>query len=319
MGWRRGVLIGVVVLLAAGSLLALVGAEGDGGEDAGAVQATDAGGDEMRAASGTPAAVGSGDMGAAAGSGGAAGGSVGAAPLAQPDAVPPASDRIIRRAELSLEVKRGTFSRAFDEASRVAARHGGFVAGSTSATNEGELASGSLTLRVPAAAFDAARADLGRLGKVERQQLSGEDVGGQLVDLDARLASLRAQEDALRTLMGRATTVGQTLEVQNQLFAVRQQIEVLAGQQAQLRDAVQLSTITVALAEPGVAATRPAEGAEGLARSFERAVDGAEAVVGGTIVAIGYAIPLGLLAALAWLGLRLAARRNRAPAAVSAS
>ena len=330
MGWRRVVLVGGVAVLAAGSVVALVAPQDGGGDRArGASAPTTAAlaeGSADMAVTGSLRAAQAGEPGAGGGSGGGGSAAGSAAPVApvpappavaQPDGVvPPAEDRVIRRAELSLEVRRGTFARAFDEASRVAARYGGFVAGSSSASSEDRLSSGSLTLRVPAAHFDAARADLSGLGRVERQQLSGEDVGGQLVDLGARLASLRAQEDALRTLMGRATTVGQTLEVQNQLFAVRQQIEVLAGQQAQLQDAVQLATITVALAEPGVAATRPEPEPEGLARAVERALDGAEAVLAGTIVVIGYAVPLVALALLAWTVVRLATRRHRpAPAA----
>src|SRR5207247_73958 len=95
-------------------------------------------------------------------------------------------------------------------------------------------ASWSRTVRVPAASFDNARRDLRALGKVETESIRGEDVTGQLVDFDARIRSLQAQEDALRTLMGRANQVGEILQIQNQLFDVRQQIEQLQAQRGQL-------------------------------------------------------------------------------------
>jgi hypothetical protein len=317
-------LAGLVALLLAGAVMAVVG---DGDEDSAAVSrqaatlpsADDAGAVLSEGSAFSVAGSASGaDSGGAAGSGGGA-----AVPLAPQPAlvgqVPVTQDKVIKRAELRLEIKRGTFTTAFDEAANVAGRLGGFVASSSSTTGDDGLDSGSLVLRVPADSFDEARSQLGRLGTVEGQQVSGEEVGAQLVDLGARLTSLRAQEEALRGLMAKARTVGETLEVQNNLSVVRQQIEQLAAQQAQLQDSVALATIQVQLSEPGAAVTKPAEETTGLSHSVERALDGAEAVVGGSIVVVGYAVPLGALALLAWLGVRLATARRRRPAPVSAA
>jgi hypothetical protein len=119
----------------------------------------------------------------------------------------------------------------------------------------------------------------------------------------------------LRALMGRATTVGETLQVQQQLGQVRQEIERLAAEQARLQDQVAMASIEVRLAEPGAVATRPEE-RTGLGRSFERAVDGAASVVGGTIVVLGYLIPLLMLGLLGWVAMRVSGSfsRRRAPA-----
>jgi hypothetical protein len=118
-------------------------------------------------------------------------------------------------------------------------------------------------------------------------------------------------------LLSRARTVGEVLEVQNQLFAVRQQIEQLQAQRANLDSQASMSTITVTLFEPGAAlVTRPEpEPATGLARSWERAWDGAIAVIGGTVIVIGYLVPLTALALLGWAAWRIATRRRRVGAA----
>jgi hypothetical protein len=194
-------------------------------------------------------------------------------------------------------------------------RYDGFVASSSKA-DEGDSATGTLTIRVPASHFDDARRELAGLGKVKGEQLSGEDVTGQLVDYDARITSLQAQEDALRTLLGRATRVGEVLEVQGQLFNVRQQIEQLKAQRAQLNDAAELSTITIRLFEPGAPSieTRP-EPSKGLAHDLERAWDGAIAVIGGMVIVVGYLTPIALLALLVWALSRL--RRVRVPDAAA--
>ena len=245
----------------------------------------------------------------------------GAAPAFTPPAPAPApvpgGDNVVRRGSLDLEVRRGSFSNAFRAASEVASAHGGFVAGSNSSSHDERLSSGSLTLRVPGDKFDAARRALSALGSVRGEQLSGSDVGAQLVDLGARLGSARVQEDALRALMGRANTVGETLQVQEQLGRVRQEIEQLTAEQKRVQDAVAMATIDVRLAEPGVTTAPPSE-RSGLARSFERAGDGAVAVVGGTIVVLGYLLPLLVLALLGWIAVRLTtARRPRSAPSVS--
>ena len=132
----------------------------------------------------------------------------------------------------------------------IAAAHGGFVAASSTSSVD-KARAGDLTVRVPSDRFDAARRDLAALGKVEYQALRGEDVSGQLVDYDARLKSLTAQEEALRGLLGKATAVGEVLQVQNSLFDVRQQIEQLSAQKQNLEQAASLATIQVSVFEPG--------------------------------------------------------------------
>lgn len=249
------------------------------------------------------------DGGGDASSGAAAGGE--GAPA---DAVPPAAGpRIVKKADVQLEIGRDALGGAVDRATTIAERHGGYVA--TTDVSHGDAgSSGTLVVRVPAAAFDAARRELSALGEVTDERLSGDDVTAQLVDHEARIRSLQAQEDALRTLLGRANAVGEVLQVQGQLFEVRRQIEQLQAQHAALADAADYSTITMRLVEPGgpAARNRPDDPATGIARSLERAWDAAVAVVGGMIVALGVALPLGAVAGLAWLAWRAVARRRSA-------
>jgi hypothetical protein len=231
--------------------------------------------------------------------------------------------KIVKTATLSVDVKRGDFRRAFDAAASVAAAHGGFVVSSNSSVAKDQESAGTLVLRVPAAAFDAARSELSKLGSLKDESISGDDVGGQLVDLDARIKSLQVQEDAIRALMNKATTVGETIEIQGQLGQVRQQIEQLMGEKARLDNAADLSTITVQLAEPGAAVDnppkpQPAPQPNIVRHSFKVAGRGIEVVTAGIIILAGWLSPLALLALLVW-GLRklLDSRRTRpGPAAL---
>lgn len=232
-------------------------------------------------------------------------------------AVVPGSPKVVRTADVRVKVAKGGFGAAFDRVASVAAANGGFVTSSTTATVD-DARSGTLTVRVPADRFDTVRLALGELGKVESQSIRGEDVSGQLVDYDARLRSLQAQEESLLVLVGRATAVGEVLQVQSTLFSVRQQIEQLKAQKANLEQSVSLATLQVALFEPGAAGVvRPVDDKPSLARSFDEAVDGMVSVVGGMIVVVGYLIPIGVLGLLVWGAGRLVRRRPmpQAPAA----
>jgi len=235
--------------------------------------------------------------------------------LGGPAPVVPGSPRVVRTADLRVKVAKGGFAPAFDRVAALAAANGGFVASSTTASND-DARSGDLTVRVPADRFDAVRQGLSGLGEVESQSLRGEDVSGQLVDYEARLRSLQVQEDALRVLVGQAKAVGEVLQVQSSLFTVRQQIEQLKAQKANLEQATTLATIQVSLFEPGAGlVVRPVDD-RSLARSFEQAVDGMLAVVGGMIVVVGYLIPVAVLGLIGWAGSRVLRRRpvRQAPA-----
>lgn len=222
------------------------------------------------------------------------------APLSQGLGAP----KVIKTAVLELEVAEGGFAVAFSKVPSIGAALGGFVSSSTSTQagdgEEARQAAGSVVLRVPAEQFDTARTELLKLGDLTSQQVKGDDVSAQLTDLDARLRNHRSQEEAIRLLMAKTTTIGETIEVQRQLGSVREQIEQLAAEQARLSDAVAMSTITVHLAEPGAATNRGSEPSP-LGEALSRAVRGAQQVLAGTIVAVGYLLPLALLLAAGWL------------------
>ena len=228
------------------------------------------------------------------------------APLPQGIGAP----KVIKTAVIELEVPEGRFDAAFSKVPAIAAALGGFVSSSTS-SQAGEAgadadkdadrqAAGSVVLRVPSEQFESARTELLALGELRRQQVKGDDVSAQLTDLDARLRNLRSQEEAIRLLMTKAKTLGETIEVQRQLGSVREQIEQLSAEQARLGDAVAMSTFTVNLAEPGAVARTDPDPSP-LAEAVTRAVRGAQHVLAGTIVGLGYLLPLALLLGAAWL------------------
>lgn len=312
----RAALAGVIALLAAGAIVAATGA--------GAKHPAKNVVVSQGVATSKPMSVAADSLNASSAAGAA--GSSAPAPAPGPTPQPttlfaaPGGPKVVKTATMRVSVGRGRFDDAFAQASSVAGRYQGYVSDSSSQTHDKQAAEGSLTIRVPADKFDAARADLARLGKVDHVDISGQDVTSQLVDFAARIRSLQSQEEALQTLLSKARSVGEVLEVQGQLFNVRQQIEQLQAQQANLDGEASFATITVSLFEPGAAVTPPKPvPATGLAHSWHLAVHGSAAVIGGTLVVIGYLLPALVLCLLAWLVLRFVRRTRGAPAVTPAS
>jgi hypothetical protein len=295
-GWALAA-VAVVALVIAGAIQAGVGGSSDNEASTGArdMPATMAAVDSA-GASAAPAFSGKAEIAPMPPDGG------GSSPVV------PGAPKVVRTADVRVKVTKGGFNAAFDRVASVAAANGGFVSASSTATAD-DARSGILTVRVPADRFDTMRLTLGELGEVESQTIRGEDVSGQLVDYEARLRSLQAQEESLLVLVGKATAVGEVLQVQSTLFNVRQQIEQLKAQKANLEQSVSLATLQVSLFEPGAGVVRPVDDTPSLARSFEDAVDGMVSVIGGMIVVVGYLIPIGVLGLVVWGAGRVLRRR----------
>jgi len=247
-------------------------------------------------------------VGSMSGSGGAVAGDAVASPgkaahtaaVSTSKALPQMPSTVIKTGRLSIRLGRGDLSKAVDRANLVVARYGGFI--SSSNISSGRHASSTIVLRVPADRFGQAMTDLSGpgIGSVRSQQVSGEDVGQQFVDLSARARNLRAQSRALIRLMNQAVTVGDTIKIQNELFDIQGQIEELDGRLRYMHDQADMSTITMLLAQPAAAPHHPGHATaigSALRRSWQRATD----VVTAVIVGAGVVIPVALLALVALL------------------
>lgn len=219
--------------------------------------------------------------------------------------------RVVKTADVQVEVGRGRFEASVDRIGALAVGRGGFVA--RTETSEGRSApSGTIAVRVPAGEFDAVIVEVRRLGKVVSASSRGQDVTAQYLDVEARLRGLNASRDQILTVLSKANTVGDILAVQERLNAVQVQIEQLQGQQRLLDDQTTFGTIAVHLAEPGGDLGGAPE-REGLAGAWYDArrgfVDGLEAIIRGSGTALILVLSLGAVG-LAGHAVWLAARRR---------
>lgn len=203
--------------------------------------------------------------------------------------------RIIKTAELELEVAGSDFPSAEREIRDLAGRFDGLVQ-SAAIDDTGERA-GTLAIRVPSASFDVVLGELDAIGDIKSQAIEGEDVGEEFVDLQARLRNGRAQERVLLRLMDQADSVKASIRVQRELERVQQGIEQLQGRLRFLGDQTSLSTITIELREAGAGPARVGT----LGRAWNRAVDAFFAVISAVVVGAGFVLPVALMALVALL------------------
>ncbi len=116
----------------------------------------------------------------------------------------------------------------------------------------------NIAIRVPSAQFNSVLDQIRAMAvEVENENISGQDVTADYVDLQSRLKNLEAAEAQLQSIMEEATKTEDVLNVYNQLVYTREQIEVIKGQMKYYEEAAALSSISIELI-PNVA-TQPIE------------------------------------------------------------
>ena len=293
---KRLIQLATVVVLLGALLGACAGADDSGGDDSAVGGGEAAATEEDRPAAGADSAR---DFAAESGTAADADGSSGTTDVFGAMQLPGTQPSIIKTAQLDIEVARDGLQDAVDDAIAVAQDAGGFVL--TTRLDEERSGRGSLVLRVPAENFESALAALDDIGDVLGRSVSGQDVGEEFVDLEARLRNFEAQEAVLLRLMDRAQTVEDTIKVQRELTGIQLEVERIRGRLRLLDDQTSLGTVTVKLTEPGaVVAT-----ASTLEKAWQRAGGAALAFVSALVVSLGVIVPGAVLLALAFMAFRI--------------
>ncbi len=105
----------------------------------------------------------------------------------------------------------------------------------------------TLQLAVPVLTFEDAMRSLRRLGTVTDESASGDDVTEEFTDLNSRIANLEATRDRLLEFLEQAETIEQSLEVNEQLKIIEEDIAVIEGRVNFLRERASFSTISLTI------------------------------------------------------------------------
>lgn len=164
--------------------------------------------------------------------------------------------KIIKSARISVKVK--DVSRAYgDILSAVNGVSGYIVKSSVSQEGASSPESAEFTVEVPSERFDDAITALSGLGKVMSRSVSGQDVTGEYVDLQARLRNLTRVEEQFAELLTRAGNVNEILLVQDRLNEVQGEIEQAKGRLQLLSHETSMSEIDLSVAPLAPVAANP--------------------------------------------------------------
>lgn len=157
---------------------------------------------------------------------------------------------VIRNADLSLVVSDPKAK--MEQIAAMAERMGGFVVNSnlyqTTTSAGAKVPQGSISIRVPAERLTEALTQIkADAVEVTNENIYGQDVTQQYVDLQSRLRNLQLAEQQLAEIMEQATKTEDVIQVFNQLTYYREQIEVVKGQMQYYEQAAALSAISVQL------------------------------------------------------------------------
>jgi len=221
------------------------------------------------------------------------------------------SPKVIKNGQVELRVERDTFGDSVDEVMLLARRFGGSVQ-STAIDDAGE-GRGTVIVRVPSDRFEDTLTELRDIGRIESQFVDTQDVTDEFVDLEARIRNARTAEHVLLNLMDEATTIADTIRVQNQLERFQENIERMRGRLRVLEDQTSFSTLAVDVIEEGAPKEDP-EAAGTLIKAWRDAVEGFMGVVSGVIVASGVVLPVAFMALIvALIVRRIRPRFERGP------
>lgn len=230
----------------------------------------------------------------------------------------PATPRmIIRNADMTLVVT-NTQSK-LDEIAKIASDYKGFIVSQSTSQYASDIQA-QVTLRVEASQLDAALARIRKLAvEVRNENVRGDDVTAEFVDLQSQLKNLEAAEAQLQKIMESAEKTEDVMAVFNQLTQVRGQIDQIKGRMKFLSESAAMSAINLTLlpdtpSQPvEVAGWRP----EGVAKNaIEALVSALQGLVNLGIWLVIFVLPILLLLSLpvvlVGLVMRSAIRRRRA-------
>jgi hypothetical protein len=172
----------------------------------------------------------------------------------QPPSATNIQRRVIRRGEFTIESESPVDGAR--RISQIAETRGGYVVTSeTQQTGDNERqasTTATITVRVPSEQFAAAIEEIrAGLGRIQRENITGQDVTEEYTDLESRIRAKQALEEQLMGIMRQARSISDALEVQEQLGEVRAEIEQMEGRRRLLENQAALSTIVVTLQTPG--------------------------------------------------------------------
>ena len=159
------------------------------------------------------------------------------------------NEKIIKTVDLTVETKE--FDAYLTSLNSNVSKFGGYVESSES--NYGKYEYSTRTahykVRIPADKLDEFLASTSEKGSIIRKDESQENVTLKYIDIQSRIEAYKVEKETLMNLLSKATSLADTLTIQERLSEVNYQIETYTSQLNVLENRVSYSTVSISISE----------------------------------------------------------------------
>lgn len=228
----------------------------------------------------------------------------------------PENQKMVYTSSLNIETK--DFDESYDTIFSALKAANGYVStkevngGYTTTNNYYQTKSAYLCLKIPADKYDEFLAQGASFGNVTRQSDSSDNITASYIDTEARLASLKAQQEQLLKLMNQATTMEDIIVIQQSLTDVVYQIESYTSTLRNYDNMVSYCTVTIDLYEVSTISVNPTTFGQHLVETLK---DSGRVVVGffeGLVIVVIYLLPFAIIGLALFFIIRAIVRKRRA-------
>ncbi|MNK69273.1 hypothetical protein D3C87_886550 [compost metagenome] len=151
--------------------------------------------------------------------------------------------KIIKQASLRFETD--NLDATFNQIKKTITANNGTVFNDNEGKNYDDI-SRVLVIKVPSQNFDRFIDEVSKgVSYFDEKQISAKDVTEQFIDLTSRLKTKKKLEERYLEILKKANKVSEILEIEQQISAIREEIEAKEGQLKYLESRVSQSTITI--------------------------------------------------------------------------
>jgi Domain of unknown function (DUF4349) len=237
-------------------------------------------------------------------------------PEGQTDRTIPEARKLIRNAEMTIEVM--SVSDALARLREIMASVDGQSTSQGEHQNQFGGRTASVTWRVPAERLDTAIDAARTLGDAKSLSFTTEDVTTHYFDVSVRINTQQQLERRLVGLLQRPSNrLSDLLEIEREAARVREEIDQLQGRIRRWDSQIAMSSLQITLQEPAPLVAGTGGPLATLMGSFGEAAENLVLTVAGLIAVGGSVLPVAVLLVFGWLTVRLW-RRRRAAAAPAA-
>ncbi|GAB2822069.1 hypothetical protein GCM10027176_28080 [Actinoallomurus bryophytorum] len=211
-----------------------------------------------------------------------------------------------------LTVRAGNVARSAAEAKSIVTAAGGYVGNENAVEDPGSRPSATLTFKIPSARYQGVLDQLGssRIGGRVSLRQQASDVTQEVADVTSRVKSAKATLASFRKLLGKAESVDDIVQLEQEISTREADLESLQARQKSLSEQTSYATVTLRL--EGTAVTHHGhKKAGGFAGGISTGWHAFTAFLGGLTLVLGWALPFLGLAALIGLPTWWIVRRRR--------